>query len=398
MRTKLFLVSVLLAFTAVSFAQDKKEAGYKTPFQAGTFGNNWFIQIGAGAQTAFADKNHEGPDIQDRVTLAPTFAFGKWFNPFFGFRIKGDGGALHGFQGNKDDLYVSKPGSAIMIHDRYYAGHVDFMWNMTNYFMSYNPDRVFGFTPYIGLGYIHREYNNQFQDKGNIFHSSKRFERAYNGLTGNGGIMMNFRLSKRVDFHLDFGAILAGDGSNGIVDDCPYDLIASATGGFTFKLGKTDFDVVPTVDYGLINDLNDKINKLRAENDELSKRPKYCPECPEVKPAPAVIKTVAGAPSAVNFRINSAKIDRNQDVVLYNTAQYLKNSGQKVKVVGYADQKTGTAEYNLKLSEKRAKAVADELVKKYNIPSESIIVEWKGSDSQPYPENNWNRVVIVNAQ
>ena len=46
----------------------------------------------------------------------------------------------------------------------------------------------------------------------------------------------------------------------------------------------------------------------------------------------------------------------------------------------------------------RSKAVAKELTAKYNIPTENIVVEWKGSDEQPYPENNWNRVVIMSAQ
>jgi hypothetical protein len=37
-------------------------------------------------------------------------------------------------------------------------------------------------------------------------------------------------------------------------------------------------------------------------------------------------------------------------------------------------------------------------MEKYNIPSNMISVEWKGSDVQPFGENNWNRVVIMSAQ
>ena len=69
-----------------------------------------------------------------------------------------------------------------------------------------------------------------------------------------------------------------------------------------------------------------------------------------------------------------------------------------MKVIGYADKKTGSSDYNLKLSEKRARAVAKDLMDKYGISSDKITIEWKGSDEQPYNENNWNRVVIMRAE
>ena len=51
----------------------------------------------------------------------------------------------------------------------------------------------------------------------------------------------------------------------------------------------------------------------------------------------------------------------------------------------------------MQLSEKRAKAVAKELIEKYGVSSEQISIEYRGSDEQPYSENNWNRVVIMRA-
>ena len=52
----------------------------------------------------------------------------------------------------------------------------------------------------------------------------------------------------------------------------------------------------------------------------------------------------------------------------------------------------------MQLSEKRAKAVAKELIDKYGISSSQITVEWKGCEEQPYSENSWNRVVIMRAE
>jgi len=90
-----------------------------------------------------------------------------------------------------------------------------------------------------------------------------------------------------------------------------------------------------------------------------------------------VSKTYIEKTVSVWFRINSPKVDANQQIKIDSIAQFFKNRGGNIKVIGCADKKTGTTAYNLKLSEKRAKAVFNELISKYNIPSDKIIVEWK---------------------
>ncbi|MDE6026485.1 MAG: OmpA family protein, partial [Muribaculaceae bacterium] len=115
--------------------------------------------------------------------------------------------------------------------------------------------------------------------------------------------------------------------------------------------------------------------------------------CPE----PKVQKDCVNAPlmSTVRFTINSAKIMPTEEVNIYNMAEWLKaNPNEKVMVVGYADKDTGTAEYNLQLSEKRANAVADALVENYGIDRNRLTVKYDGSDVQPYSTNDWNRIVI----
>ena len=151
----------------------------------------------------------------------------------------------------------------------------------------------------------------------------------------------------------------------------------------------------------MVDDLNRQLNDLRAKNAELSRRPASCPDCPPAaKPCPPAQKSGdVVVPNVVFFRLGSANIDNNQDISIYNTAEYLKaNSGAKVKIIGYADKQTGTANFNMKLSEKRAKNVAKALIEKYNIASDRVSVEWKGSSEQPYKENAWNRVAIFFAE
>ncbi len=82
-------------------------------------------------------------------------------------------------------------------------------------------------------------------------------------------------------------------------------------------------------------------------------------------------------------------------VNVYNTAEYLKaNPGVNVLIKGYADKDTGTSEYNMGLSKKRAQAVYDTLTKTYGIDKSRLAIEAEGSSEQVYDVNNWNRIVI----
>jgi outer membrane protein OmpA-like peptidoglycan-associated protein len=99
--------------------------------------------------------------------------------------------------------------------------------------------------------------------------------------------------------------------------------------------------------------------------------------------------------STVRFTINSDKIMPTEEVNVYNMAEWLKaNPNENVTIVGYADRGTGTSEYNLKLSERRANAVANALVNKYGIDRDRLTINYDGSDVQPYSTNDWNRIVI----
>ena len=174
------------------------------------------------------------------------------------------------------------------------------------------------------------------------------------------------------------------------------DLLAMLTAGFSFNLGTPEFTEVVPMDWAMVNDLNSQISDLRAQNAELSKRPVSCPECPEAPEAQVVTKTILN--NIVYFRIGSAKVDQNQLINIYNTAEYAKNNNEKIYVTGYADEKTGSANWNQRLSELRANAVKDILVKQYGVDESRIVVDSKGCTEQPFERNEWNRVVIMTAE
>ena len=381
MKTKFLTLALLSCFAFSAAAQEYQPQigysttpGYKTTFKKNNFGDNWFISLAGAGTILYGDQNTKA-DMMDRITINPQIALGKWFSPYFAVRLQGTGFALHGYEDRgTPGLYQQ--------HNYWGAGHMDFMLDLTNLWGNYNEKKVFRFIPWVGLGYAQR----WSKEEQNISRTESP--------TLNAGILTAFRLGKRVDLNVELQGFLLNEQFNRVQYRKLSDGVVQLSAGLTFKLGKTDFEVVEPMDYALLNDLNSKINALRAENDELSRRP-GCPECPDVVPAQVINNY---AENVVYFRLNSSVIDKNQQINIFNTAEFVKSNSTPIKVIGYADKGTGTSSYNLSLSEKRARAVAKELIEKYGINSNQITIEWKGSDVQPYDINNWNRVVIMRAE
>lgn len=354
------------------------EAGRKTTFVTNGFWDNWFI--GAGAQgNVYINGGTGDADLKNLPSLGGKFFVGKWFSPIWGARLNVQGGTLHPFHDS-----TIKDADPTMKHMEYLGADVDLMFNMTNYFCKYKSDRFYNFIPFIGVGYAHG-----FKDDWKAWEN--------NTLTFNAGFLNTFRLSNRLSAFVEISGTLVDDGFDGKTGgDYNWEGIASGSVGLTLNLGKNKFAEATLWDQGLIDDLNNTINKQRAEIAELSKRPKSCPPAPKCPECPTVEKEGSVyVPNVVFFRIGSWAIDKNQEININNTAEYLNaNPSSKVKIVGYADKQTGSANRNMVISEKRAKAVAEQLISKYGISRDRVTVEWKGASEQPYKVNEWNRVAI----
>ena len=101
---------------------------------------------------------------------------------------------------------------------------------------------------------------------------------------------------------------------------------------------------------------------------------------------------------SVFFAFNSSKVASKKEIInLQSLANAAKNAGLKLSVVGYADSATGSASYNQKLSEARAKAVAAELVK-LGVAESDLVVEGKGGVDAEKPARLNRRVIIEVAQ
>lgn len=343
--------------------------------------DNWFIQIGAGINAPFVENYLDKGDKKHHLSVAYNFAFGKWFSPYVGWRLSFLGGPIHW-----DNRTFSKA--------KYVSGNFDIMWDMFNSCHGVNSKRVFSIVPFVGLGGTFVwDYK---ADASNIYNKHGQIKRNQWCLPVSAGIQLRFRLCKYVDFFAEGRAQFYGDNFDNCAYGQPVDVNITAIGGFTFNIGGSDFKSYNPCDYlGYINSLNNQVNDLRGTlattAAALAAAEAQLP-CPEVKEQPVV----QGAPlmATVRFKINSARISDEEKVNVYNIAQWMKDNNQNVTILGYADKDTGTADYNMGLSKRRAEAVRDMLVNEYGINPDRLSIQPEGSSVQPYGVNDWNRIVI----
>lgn len=346
--------------------------------------DNWFIQLGAGVQIPYVDHYLNKGEAKRHMTPVYNVGFGHWFSPYLGFRVTGYYGRLH--------LDWAKYNKANMAN-----ANVDLMWDMFNSFAGPNPNRVFSIIPFVGVG---GTYTWGFDPTlATIPDGDGHYKTKQWTLPVSAGLQLRFALCKYVDFFAEGRVNFYGDEFNNVVSGDPIEANVSVYGGFSFNIGGRNYSAYNPCEYlGYINTLNNQVNDLRGQlattAAALAAAEAQLP-CPEVVEQEAiVIQTPILA--SVRFKIDSARISNEEMVNVYNVAEYMKaNPNVTVTVQGYADKDTGTAAYNMELSQRRAQAVVDALVNKYGVDSSRLTINANGSDTQVYPDNNnWNRIVI----
>ena len=400
MKAKVLMLALMGSFALSLGAQAQQEvatpnkSGHKTVFNRDRGCDHWFLEIQGGVgMLPFGEANNKA-SLTDRIYPIVQLGLGQWHEPWFATRVQLGGWNMKGF-------VMDAAGANQAYNNLFAVAHYDFMFDVVNYFAKYNAKRVFLLVPYVGLGAGYKHHTTTGGAFGDVFDATKRVAGATTNDFGgvvDAGVIFKFRLGRRVDLNLEAQMLATKTNMMGTSwKKQGADLMAFATAGLGFNLGKPEWDVLTPMDWALVNDLNGQINNLRAENAELAKRPASCPECPEVEPTQTTeVKTVVS--NVVYFRIASAKIDQNQYINIYNTARYALENNSKIYVVGYADEATGNPNINMTLSERRAKAVAKALVEKYGVSEDMIEVDFKGDTVQPYETNEWNRVVIMTAE
>lgn len=367
MKKSRFVLIVFLLFPVFASAQEKalKQTG---------FWDNWYVQPQIGGRYTISSG-----EFGKLITPMGGVALGKDFCPAIGTRV-----SLFG-AGNKD--------WGTFEHDYYkwnsLEAYFDVLFNFQNIFGHYREDRMFNLKGIMGLGYAHGFRNEPIADF------------KTNNAVGRIGLLFDFALNKAWSLNLEGTVNATTDAFDSKISvgekTAKYDAWVNVMLGVSYRFkhhGNRGFQLVDVADADLIKSLNQKINEQQAIID--AHRP--CPEatpCPEAEP----VKKELALDAVVMFGLGKSAVAANQQVTVFNIAKFMKeNPDTKIEITGYADADTGTSTINQRLSEQRAKAVADELIHKYGIDSGRIAFSGKGSAVQPYHENAWNRVVIMLAK
>lgn len=379
MKKFFLIVSVFFASISLAQAQDgAKKYG---------FWDNWFIQGQIGGQYTFSEYNKDA-SFGDKISPTAALGIGKFVSPEAGARLQLGGWTSGNYFMTDYDV-------------KYFNINLDALFNLTNIFCSYKEGRTFNFYGIVGMGFVHT-----FADKdvrvplgpgSGLYAMSKT-----DGWAPRLGLQTDFRINDAWSFNLEANANFMIDKFNGQVYGKSHDVTTNLLAGFTYRFKERGFPPAEIHDPAYIQNLNDQINNLRGQVEEY----KACCEKkqqPVITEPKTIIKEVPAKPTVyemVLFRINKAVIDKNQEAAIYTVAQFMKeNPDAKITITSTADKKTGTPQYNQKLSEKRSAAVVKVLTNKYGIDKSRITVVNNGDKEQPFPsENSWNRVSIFTSK
>lgn len=326
-----------------------------------SFKDNWFIQAQGGVNVNFS-RHDAVRALKDRFAPNASLYIGKWFTPVFGGRIGVDYLDLKGMgtQGADGALYDEHMTSGYYkTHQMAIGPTFDLMVNLTNLFCGYHPGRVYGFTLYGGAGaYCMLERTTKAD-------GSRGWHNADKVLTFRAGIINTFNITKHFALQLD----LRASAYDATVDHMPQGgsnrtyLDVQAYLGFTYNFGKSEWShpVVPVCPPA--QNCDAVVARLATADHKVAELENSLRECLN---RPAVVETIEEkAPLAtIYYPINVYRLTREDNNVLGAIADVMKaNPNTKYVLTGWADNYTGTPEYNETLRHNRVNGVYDRLVK-----------------------------------
>ncbi len=351
----------VLALASVSLGSFAQEANTTEKYSVATnsFWSNWFVQANV-AGSAFWGNQEVGNNFAKsplkgfRNNLGFSVAVGKWFTPGLGLRTK--------FNGIWGRSVVSENKSTNA--DKYWTINEQVLFNLSNMFCGYNESRVWDFIPYASVGLNRNMSANRYAPVLGV------------------GLLNEFKINKKWAINLDINYALSTADYDGYSDALPgsktekyhsfkglfanHDRVLNVEVGVTYNLGKATWNKVPDVDainalhQSELDALNAKLNDANAENARL----KNLLDNQKPATAPETVKEYVTTPVSVFFNLGKSTVASKKDLVNVEAlAKYAKDNNAKLVVNGYADNSTGSAAVNQKLSQQRADAVANELVK-----------------------------------
>lgn len=375
---KLFTFVAVAAFAASVSAQTVTES--KTT-------DNWYVGVNGGVASAM-----KGHALIKDLTPNAGIRVGRYFTPVFGLAVESNA-YFKNTNGYTNGTVVNAINTSLL-------GTV----NLSNWFGGYKGEpRFFEVSAVAGMGW------------GHIFGTPSDATKD-DHLTSKAGLdfAINLGKNKAWQVYIEPAVIWSlGGGELSSANNLKYNANHSnlqLNAGVVYKFGNSNgthnFTIAQGRDQAEIDGLNARINDLRSDLngkdaqlaakdrqiadlqkalDECNKKPKY------EKPA-----TATNLQPTVLFRQGKSVVDAAQYAPIELIAQYMKNHPDaNVEIKGYASPE-GSKEFNQKLSEKRAEAVKNILVKKYKIAADRLTTQGCGETDKLFEQVEFNRVATFN--
>ena len=377
---------------AATFAANASAQG--TAITSNKAGDNWYVGVNAGVATRVKESFNGAGDGFFK-SMAPTVGVrvGKNLTTVFGLAAEGN------VFTQTNEKWANVSGKTFIE-----ALNVNLLgtFNLNNLFAGYQGEpRAFEVIALGGFGWDHA-FNHA--SKGNALSSKAALDFAF-----------NLGAAKAIQLYIEPSINYNLIQSGGAFNDIKYDLNRSyfaIKAGLNYKFGNSNgthnFAKAQLRDQNEIDQLNAKINELRADNSakdgkiaagnrtiaDLQAQLTAC----QNKPAPTakvqVVKETTQLQPIVIFGVGKSTLDNAGYASCEMVAKYMRNhKDTKIIVKGYASPE-GDAAKNQKLSEARANAVKNALVKRYKIAADRIEAQGLGATSDISEENDFNRVAM----
>lgn len=353
---KKFIFSIVMMLTAVlgvsAQCQDEVPVFNQNNFSLGVYG---------GVQTNLYDWNApQGAVAGVNVNYQ--------FNPVFG--ITGEVGT--GIN-NQRNWYANGVHISGYAFDQLYV-FFDTRYNLMNAFGGYTGKaRFFEIEPVVGVGYGHGFKKDGYD--------------AVNTILGKVAINFNFNVAKDWTVNVTPAMLVNFRGAEGDLVNMKSS-VGQITAGVTYHFNNYNGGTASPMRYTQceVDALNAEINALRARTPEVVEK---VVEREVVRVDTVYVKV---ADNTVGFTVNSARLPKYVPTLDAIAASADENT--VVTVTGYASVE-GAESYNKSLSERRAVAVRDYIVRKGVNPDNVKVVANGATDQFGTDVRDYNRVVVV---
>lgn len=353
----IFLLNMLLV-SAQSYMQKHKHG-------------DWYYGMGIGFSQSLAE-NAVNTDFIFHQRPSVNLLLGHNFNPAFGFRLTG---------GLNMQVSRCSDGAVKALPDVYGDGRYSFscltatasgILNLTNMFFGYEVERPMTWSVVFGAGVIN---TYGFEEKINKWNVTPNAENPYYPVNGEGGryvvghlgLQLDFRLNEPMDINVDLRANATDNQYNGVSNGNHLDFYIDLMVNFVYhmKNGKQQLrrfrqpPHVSFVDPVLVDHSRDYTETVRYGESMYTEIPFY----------------------SGFYYLNATTLKRVEQVAKFLCSHPLVN----VNIVGHPDIiPDEDVEYHLHLAQKRAEAVREALITKFQIAPQRLRTSYGDKALQPY--------------